>query len=430
MKRIIVVGGGAGGLELVSHLSRHFGKSDAVQVTLVDRCRTHIWKPLLHEVAAGVIDKHSDGVEYGMHASMNGYEFQLGNMSDIDTERRQITLDALIDDNGEVILPSRQLDYDYLVLAVGSVSNDFGTPGVSDYCYMLDSLAEAEKFHRALINQLLKVNASENDKAELHVAIVGGGATGTELAAQLHHIANLARAYGMPKMSAQRLKVTILEAGERILPALPERIAASARQALSKLSIDVKEGCKVVEADEQGFVTGEDSRLDADLMVWAAGVKAPPMLADMGAFETNRVNQILVRDTLQSTRNDEIFVIGDCCGVQRDDGSWVPPRAQSAHQMAETVNDNLRRALNDKPLKAFTYRDYGSLVHLSKYSTVGSLMGSLANSSMFVEGRLARLVYKSLYNMHQFAVHGYIRGMFKILSRKVGNAVSLKLKLH
>lgn len=429
MKHIIVVGGGAGGLELVSHLSRQLAKSDEASVTLVDRCRTHIWKPLLHEVAAGVIDKHSDGVEYGMHASMNGYEFQLGNMSGIDTEKRQITLDALTDD-GETILPSRTLDYDYLVLAVGSVSNDFGTPGVSDHCYMLDSLAEAEKFHRALINQLLKVNASENDKAELHVAIVGGGATGTELAAQLHHIANLARAYGMPKMSAERLKVTILEAGERILPALPARIAASAKRALSKLSIDVLEGTMVVKADEDGFETGEDSRLDADLLVWAAGVKAPPMFATMEAFETNKANQILVRDTLQSTRHDDIFVIGDCCGVKRKDGSWVPPRAQSAHQMADVVNDNIRRALEGKSLKSFEYKDYGSLVHLSKYSTVGSLMGSLANSSMFVEGRLARVVYKSLYNMHQFAVHGYFRGAFKILSRKIGNAVSLKLKLH
>ena len=429
MKHIIVVGGGAGGLELVSHLSRHLSKSDEAKVTLVDRCRTHIWKPLLHEVAAGVIDKHSDGVEYGMHASMNGYEFQLGNMSGIDAEKRQITLDALVDD-GETILPSRTLDYDYLVLAVGSISNDFGTPGVSEHCYMLDSLAEAEKFHRALINQLLKVNASENDKAELHVAIVGGGATGTELAAQLHHIANLARAYGMPKMSADRLKVTILEAGERILPALPARIAASAKRALSKLSIQVLEGTMVVKADEKGFETGDDNRLDADLMVWAAGVKAPPMFATMDAFETNKANQILVRETLQSTHHDEIFVIGDCCGVKRKDGSWVPPRAQSAHQMADLVNDNIQRLLEGKSLKSFEYRDYGSLVHLSKYSTVGSLMGSLANSSMFIEGRLARVVYKSLYNMHQFAVHGRIRGAFKILSRKIGNAVSLKLKLH
>ncbi len=429
MKNIIVVGGGAGGLELVSHLSRHYAKSDQVKVTLVDRCRTHIWKPLLHEVAAGVIDKHSDGVEYGMHASMNGYEFQLGNMIDIDADKQQITLDALMDGD-ETILPSRTLDYDYLILALGSVSNDFGTPGVSEHCYMLDSLAEAEKFHRALINQLLKVNAAENQKAELHVAIVGGGATGTELAAQLHHIANLARAYGMPKMSAERLKITILEAGDRILPALPPRIAASAKKALAKLSIDVCEKTKVVSADARGFVTGEDSRIDADMMVWAAGVKAPPMLADMSVFETNKINQVLVRDTLQSTLHDNIYAVGDCCGVKRKDGSWVPPRAQSAHQMAELVNTNIRRSLENKSLKPFEYRDYGSLVHLSKYSTVGSLMGSLANSSMFVEGRLARLVYKSLYNMHQFAVHGYFRGAFKILSRKIGNAVSLKLKLH
>lgn len=430
MKKIVVVGGGAGGLELVTKLSRSLGKTKQAEIILIDRNRTHVWKPLLHEVAAGVIDKHSDGVDYRMHAVRHHYQFQLGNLSHIDPQVKQLTLDPLYDENEHLILPERQVRFDYLVLAMGSVCNDFGTPGVKDYCYALDSLPQAEKFHRALLNQLLKVNQEAGDKRQLQIGIVGAGATGTELAAQLHHVANLARAYGMPQMSSDRLKVTILEAGDRILPALPEKIALSAHKALTKLGIKVRESTMVSEATEKGFLTSEDEFIEADLMVWSAGVKAPDFLVAMDVFETNRANQILVTPELRSTVDETIFVIGDCCGFQQKDGSWVPPRAQSAHQMASTAATNLEAVFKNKSLSQYEYKDYGSLVHLSKYSTVGSLMGSLSNSSMFIEGRLAKIVYVSLYNNHQFTVHGWFKGILTLFSRKLSNIVGPKFKLH
>lgn len=430
MQKIVIVGGGAGGLELVSKLSKTLGKKKQADIILVDKSQTHVWKPLLHEVAAGVIDKNSDGVEYRIHAARRHYDFQLGTLNHIDSGQKFIELDPLLDDQGDVILPKRKIEFDYLVLAIGSVSNDFGTPGVVDYSYFLDSLTQAERFHKALLNQLLRINQSKIENKALKVTIVGGGATGIELAAQLHHVANLARSYGMPNMSAKRLEVSIIEAGERILPALPERIANSARHALSKLGVKVLEGTRVAKAQKEGFVTSEDKLLEADLMVWAAGVKAPDFLQKLNVFEVNKAQQILVNPYLQSTVNDRIYVIGDCCGFKQENGSWVPPRAQSAHQMASTAAKNIRNTFNNQPLKKYEYVDYGSLVHLSKYSTVGSLMGSLANSSMFIEGRLARLVYVSLYNMHQFAVHGPLKGVLVLLSRKLSNIVGPKLKLH
>ncbi|MEG3765413.1 NAD(P)/FAD-dependent oxidoreductase [Alteromonas sp. 14N.309.X.WAT.G.H12] len=430
MKKIVVVGGGAGGLELVTRLSKKLGRKGKAEIILVDRSKTHVWKPLLHEVAAGVIDKNSDGVDYRMHAVRHKFQFQLGNMRHLDQQNKRIVLDPLNDEEGNQILPERTIDYDYLVLAMGSVCNDFGTPGVAENCYFLDSLAQAERFHKALLNQLLRINQSCTEQTALHVAIVGGGATGTELAAQLHHVANLARAYGMPEMSAERLQVSIIEAGPRILPALPERIAGAAKKALTDLGIQVLEGAMVSEATKDGFVTKEGNTIEADLLVWSAGVKAPDFLVDMGIFETNKANQVLVNEYLQSTVDDHIFVIGDCCGFKQKDGSWVPPRAQSAHQMATVAAENIMGIFNHIPMKAYTYKDYGSLVHLSKYSTVGSLMGSLVNSSMFIEGRLARLVYISLYNMHQFSVHGWFKGTMTLLGRKVSNFVGPKLKLH
>ncbi|MGJ8679068.1 NAD(P)/FAD-dependent oxidoreductase [Paraglaciecola sp.] len=430
MQKIVIVGGGAGGLELVSRLSKTLGKQKLAEIVLIDRHPTHVWKPLLHEVAAGVIDKNSDGVDYRIHAARLKYQFQLGCMSHINPTEKSIKLDAHFDENGALLLPERTVTYDYLVLAIGSVSNDFGTPGVSEHCYFLDSLVQAERFHKALLNQLLRINQQIDDAKNLKVAIVGGGATGTELAAQLHHVANLARSYGMPQMSADRLKISIIEAGERILPALPERIANSARGALRKLGIDVLEETRVASAEDNGFMTSENTLIEADLMVWAAGVKAPDFIQELGIFETNRAQQILVTQQLASTVDNDIYVLGDCCGFKQLDGTWVPPRAQSAHQMATVVGTNLINTFKEKPLKSYKYTDYGSLVHLSKYSTVGSLMGSLSNSSMFIEGRLARLVYISLYNMHQFAVHGWFKGILVLLSRKVSNLVGTKLKLH
>lgn len=430
MKKIIVVGGGAGGLELVSRLGETLGKKKQAEIILVDRSRTHVWKPLLHEVAAGVIDKNSDGVDYSMHAARHYYQFQLGNMCGVDKDKQQITLDPLLDEAGQELIPQRTLGYDYLVLAIGSVSNDFGTPGVAKHSYFLDSLRQAERFHKALLNQLIRINQNKDECHHLKVAIVGGGATGTELAAQLHHVGNLAKSYGMPDMSAKRLEISIIEAGASILPALPEKIANSARKALHKLGVKVLENTMVSEATADGFVTKSGKLIEADLMVWAAGVKAPDFIQQMGIFETNRAQQILVNEYLQSTVDDKVFVIGDCCGFKQEDGNWVPPRAQSAHQMASTVKANILSTLKNSPLKPYRYIDYGSLVHLSKYSTVGSLMGKLTNNSMFIEGRLARLVYISLYNMHQFTVHGWVKGVLILLSRKVSNIVGPKLKLH
>lgn len=430
MLKIVIVGGGAGGLELVSKLSKTLGHKDHAHITLVDRSRTHVWKPLLHEVAAGVIDKNSDGVDYRIHAARYGYNFQLGTMSHVNHQLKIIHLDPIYDENGELLLAQRTIQYDYLVLAIGSVSNDFNTPGVAEHSFFLDSLKQAERFHQALLNQLFKINQQQSSVDTLKVAIVGGGATGTELAAELYHVANLAKHYGMPEMSASRLEVSIIEAGERILPALPERIANSARKALSKLGVKVLEKTRVASARKGAFVTADDKAIDADLLVWAAGVKAPDFIQEMHIFDTNKAQQVVVNAHLQSTISEDIFVIGDCCGFQQSDGTWVPPRAQSAHQMATTVATNLANLLKGKPLKSYRYVDYGSLVHLSKYSTVGSLMGSLVSSSMFIEGRLARLVYVSLYNMHQFAIHGWFKGILVLASRKVSNIVGPKLKLH
>ncbi|MDX2424194.1 MAG: NAD(P)/FAD-dependent oxidoreductase [Amphritea sp.] len=429
MKTIIVVGGGAGGLELVTRLGHKLGKKKRARIILVDRNRSHIWKPLLHEVATGSLDMSSDGVVYRAHCAAHYYEFQLGTMIGLDRVAKSIRLESLKDDEGKEVLPERELTFDTLVMAVGSVSNDFGTPGVAEHSYFLDSHQQAERFHRALLNQFMRINQSAAD-TELQLAIVGGGATGVELAAELNHVADLFKFYGMPEMSAKRLKIHLIEAGPRILPALPQRIAVAAKKELNELGITIHENVRVTQATDDGFMTQDDQLIAADLQVWAAGVKAPDFIKSIDLFETNRNGQIIVKPSLQSTVDDAVFVIGDCCACEQPDGSWVPPRAQSAHQMAALVYKNILLMEQGKPLQSYLYKDHGSLVNLSRYSTVGSLMGNLTNGTMFVEGHIARLVYISLYRMHQVAIHGWLKAAAIYFAQKIGGTVKPKMKLH
>ena len=431
--QIVVVGGGAGGLELVAKLARILGKID-YDIILVDRNQTHIWKPLLHEVAAGSLDANLDEVGYRGHAYRWGYRYFDGALETVDRTAREIVVAPIIEDGREIIGRHR-IRYDYLVLAVGSVSNDFGTPGVREHCIFLDERAEADRFRRKLLNQCLRVSrsviANPGSNAAVEVVIVGGGATGVELAAELHmSAANLAM-YGLEVFDAKRLKVTLVEAGPRILPALPEKLAAAARGELQALGVRVATGEMVVEATADGIRTKTGEFIDADLMVWAAGVKGADFMYEIGGLETNRGNQVVVGPTLQTTRDERIYAIGDCAyyvpaGAERP----VPPRAQTAHQMADIAFHNIRAAIEGKPLRPFLYQDHGSLVSLARYATVGSLMGNLVGGRMAIEGRLARFVYVSLYRMHLIAIHGWLKGLSLILLGHVNQVIRPKLKLH
>ena len=186
---------------------------------------------------------------------------------------------------------------------------------------------------------------------------------------------------------------------------------------------------KVTAADEHGLQLG-DEHLQAELMVWAAGIKAPDFLKDLDGLETNRINQLMVLPTLQSSNDSQIYVIGDCAGCPLPDNKWVPPRAQSAHQMASHVAKNLTAALAGKAQLAYQYKDHGSLISLSRFGTVGNLMGNLVGGAMMIEGRIARLAYISLYRMHQVALHGWFRTLVISVIGKINKIIRPRLKLH
>ncbi len=428
--RIVVVGGGAGGLELATKLGSKLGRKKKAEITLIDRNTTHLWKPLLHEIAVGTMDEDVDAVSYRGHANAHHFFFRVGSMIDLDREKREVVLAPMQDEDGVEFLPSTRIPYDYLVLALGSISNDFNTAGVKDNCLFLDSPTQAHKFHTKLLNKFLHIQRVSGSSEHVRIAIVGAGATGVELSAELHHAVHEIHNYGFDAVSNDHLHVTLIEAGPRILPALPERISGSAHGELVKIGVDVKLNTMITSASKEGLHTKDGQLIAADIMVWAAGIKVPDFMANLAGLETNRINQLHVNEFLQTTRDTTIFAIGDCAQFTNPDGSRVPPRAQSAHQMATTCYKNLVATLNNNPMQAYKYTDHGSLISLASYSTVGNLMGNLSNGSMFIEGRLARMVYISLYRMHQIAIHGLIRTGLIMLGGRLNRWLRPRLKLH
>jgi NADH dehydrogenase len=431
---IVVVGGGAGGLELVTRLGKTMARRGRIRVTLVERGRTHVWKPLLHAVAAGSMDPGEHEVNLLAQAHWNHFGYRLGAMTGLDRARKQILIGAVHDEEGREITPPSAIGYDTLVMAVGSVTNDFGTPGAALHAVPLETPAQAVRFNHRLINACIRAHTQTGPvrPGQLHVAIIGAGATGTELAAELHHTARQVVAFGFSRIDpAKDIRIILIEAAPRILPALPERISMATTALLQKMGVEVRAGARVAEVTAEGIRLADGGFIASELVVWAAGVKGPDFLKDLDGLETTRSNQLVVLPTLQTTRDPDIFAIGDCAACPRPGHEMpVPPRAQAAHQQASHLLRQFRQRLDGKALEPFVYRDFGSLVSLGDYSTVGSLMGFIVGKSMFIEGYFARLMYRSLYKMHEYALHGGRRLVMGTLARGLSRRSDPKVKLH
>ncbi len=435
--RIVIVGGGAGGLELATKLGDRYS-TDKIQVTLIDKNRTHIWKPKLHEVAAGSMDLADQELDYIAQAHWHHFKFRLGELISIDREKKQIQISPYVDESGELVTPMQTIPYDTLVISIGSLTNDFGTQGVEKYAQRLESMGDAKRFHLRLVNACLRAQAQTTPLAphQLKVAIIGAGATGVELAAELHRTTRAIISFGMDRVDPEKdLKVALIEAAPQILPALSSRISTAAEKLLSDLGVEVMTNAKVQKVEANKVVLANGVEIPAELIVWAAGVKAPDFLKGIGGLETNHVNQLLVLPTLQTTLDSNIFAIGDCAAcpwpeANNGKGGIVPPRAQAAHQQASHLYKQMNRIINNQALKPYKYKDFGSLVSLGEYSSVGSMMGGLIGGSLMVEGLFAKLMYISLYKMHQLALHGWFKVFLDTLSRLIHRRTHSIVKLH
>ncbi len=440
MQRIVIVGGGAGGLALATQLGKRLGKKGLAEITLVDAVRTHVWKPLLHQLAAGSFDTHAEEIEYLAQARWNHFKFRLGSLTGVDRQHKTIQLAASHDASGREITPAQKLGYDTLVIAIGSQTNDFGTPGAAEHAIQLDSPTAAKRFNDDLINACIRAQTVPRmaGSGRLTVAIVGGGATGVELAAELHAAARVLSNYGFDHIHPEKdLQIVLIEAASRLLMHLPERLGEAAMRELRKLAIEVHVNEKVVEITADGLKMASGKVVPSSITVWAAGIKAADFLKTLGTganggnpLETNRLNQLVVNGNLQTTTDTSIYAFGDCAACQQPDGSWVPPRAQAAYQQAMYLARHLLDLTQGKAVPTFIFKDQGSLVSLSEYSSVGSLMGSLSKGSFFVEGLMARVMYWALHKQHQLALGGFKKTALITLSEMIDRAYRPRIKLH
>lgn len=435
LHHIVIVGGGAGGLELATRLGDSLGKKNKAAITLIDSSRTHVWKPLLHEIAAGSMDPEKHELNYLAQAHWHHFKFRLGRMNALDRKKKEVLMEPYHDEDGFEVIPARGIPYDTLVVAIGSTTNDFGVKGALEYSIALDTQEQAERFHRKLHNSLVRAQTQTTplEEGQLEVAIVGAGATGVELAAELHNTTRELAAYGLDNINAERdVKISIIEASDRLLPALPPKLSATVEKELRKLNVEINTGERVTEVTTKGIKTHSGRFIPSALVVWAAGIKAPDFLKNIDGLETNSINQLVVDQTLQTTRDENIFAFGDCAACE-----WighttnVPPRAQAAHQQASLLFKTMKcRVAGKKKLPTYQYTDYGSLVNLGRYSTVGSLMGALSGGSMYIEGLIARVMYRSLYKMHLMALHGFFSVFLQSLARLISRRTEPQVKLH
>lgn len=430
---IVIVGGGAGGLELACKLGRKLGPD---KVTLVDSRLYHVWKPSLHEVAAGTLDIHQEGLSYQMLAHDRGFSFVYGAMTALDAAARRITIAPVTAaGDGEEVLPERTLGYRSLVIAVGSTSNYFGVPGAREHTISLNATEDAERFRLRLLRLLAQAEQQKEDGAGgsgLDIVIIGGGATGVELAAELREASGVYAAYGFRRLQVKRdVRITLLEGAPRILAPLPERVSAAAARLLDQRAIRVVTDCRVNGIGPKQVSDNKGNVYPADLCVWAAGIRAPEFLGSLG-LPVAKGGQIEVDAHLRVRGVADVYALGDCAACTDGNGKPVPPRAQAAHQQADYLLKTFLRL--DKGQQSqqdpYVYRDYGSLVSIGRETTVGSLMGSLRGASLFVEGFMARIMYMSLHLMHHKAVLGSLRTGLMAFARFLIRRTTPLVKLH
>jgi len=429
---IVIVGGGAGGLELAARLGRKLGrKAGKERVLLIDRSSYHIWKPTLHEVAAGTLDAHQEGLSYSILGRSNHFSFLLGDLDSFDPVAKRLTLKPIFSkdnggEGGKVLVPERGVTFSWGVLAIGSGSNLFGTPG-AEQAHLLERTEDAEAFHTRLLAAFMK--ASFSPEKTMSVAIVGGGATGVELSAELIE-AHRELLGSLGSEQRFRLDIAIVEAAPRILGGLPEKISDQATVALERKGVRVHTGAKVVAVHPDRLETSL-GEIPADLIVWAAGVKAAPTNTAYGV-ETNKTNQFMVNDRLETSAPD-VWALGDCAAAPwlGKEGKIIPARAQAAHQQASYLAKALIARLGQRRVETpFVYKDFGSLVSLGENKGVGALMGGLGGPNFFVEGLIAKWAYISLHLDHHRAILGTPKTVVLAMARLLQQRVAGRLKLH
>ncbi|MDI6002435.1 NAD(P)/FAD-dependent oxidoreductase [Cobetia marina] len=460
---IVIVGGGAGGLELAVRLA----KAGHKDVLLIDRDTSHVWKPRLHEIAAGLGRRQVDELGYAGLAEQWGFRFECGTLEGVDPEQRQITLAAIPgrEDDATAEVPVRVRGYRQLVLALGGVTPDMGVEGVLEHACLLDSPEDAERiaerFSRGLLANHVametaptgdsgasatqdgaqdgaKGGAQESPGRPYQVVIVGSGATGVELAAYLHEARGR---HDAPAPKDSRVEITILEATETFMPGVSEELREAIHQRLEAQGINIELSRQVAKVSPGSVEISEGDESvtrEADLVVWAAGRVGPAIVEEIEGLASNKKRQWKVTPGLQCLEQEAIFALGDCACI---DEAPLPPTAQVASEQAEFLAEELPRRQQSEAAQVFEFKDRGTLLSLARAGSVGELGGKLSgklshaqgndgHEDLQVRGRFARAAYQGLQRQHQFLLLGPLKGSAEVVSDVLRHAMGPRLKVH
>jgi NADH:ubiquinone reductase (H+-translocating) len=359
--RVVIIGAGFGGLNAAKALAHA-----PVQVTLIDRNNYHLFQPLLYQVATAAITPEEIAYPVrGIFRGQKNFSFHMGSVHAVDLERRQVRTS------------SGDIAYDTLIIAAGGQTNSFGIDSVARNSFGLKGLDDAASLRNHLLEQF-ELASQETDsarrRAHLTFVIAGGGPTGVETAGAIYELVHMVLQHDALGIQAGEVHVILLEGMDRLLAAMPPELSREAMRNLSAKGVEVRFSAQVASFDGKQVYLKSGEDLPAFTLVWAAGVRAVPLLAQLG-LPVSRLGQVMVEPTLQAPGHPEVYVIGDAASLAGPDGSPLPMVAPVAIQGAQCAAANLLRSLRGEPLREFVYHDPGTLATIGRSQAVARLWG-------------------------------------------------------
>jgi NADH:ubiquinone reductase (H+-translocating) len=353
--QVVIIGGGFGGLNAARALSRA-----PVRVTLVDRRNHHVFQPLLYQVAGAAVSPGdiASPIRSILRRQRN-LEVLLADVTSIDLARRR------------VILTDGELDYDYLVVAAGATHAYFGHDEWERFAPGLKTLEDALEIRRRV---LLAFERAEREpdpvkrQALLTFVVVGGGPTGVEMAGALAEISRRSLLRDFRHIDPSSARILLIEAGPSLIAAFPEKLREAARHDLMRLGVEVRTGAPVTRVGD-GYVDIGSEQIQAETIIWAAGVAASPLGAALGV-PLDRSGRVQIEPNLTIPGYPNVFVVGDLATLKDEHGNLLPGVAQVAIQMGKHASGNIIRSIEGQPLRAFHYNNLGNMATIGRAAAV------------------------------------------------------------
>ena len=384
-KRIVIVGGGFGGAAVAARLERLVGKDPGIEIVLFDRENFSVFTPLLPEVPSGALEaKH---IVSPLRARLRRTSVRQAEVRAIDIERRLIVAGHC------PMCAEYVVEYDYLVLALGSVTNFFGLPGVAEHAKTMKSLADASGLHDLVIGKFEHADLEPDPEARrrrLTFVVAGGGFAGVETAAELNDFVRAAGRY-YPALSRDDVRVIVVHPGERILPEVSPSLSSYALKKLTSRGVEVRLGARIQACDEQCVRLTNGERIDGETLIWTAGVSPHPLIAAVD-LPRDRSGRVQVDAGLAVPERAGVYALGDCATVRDPEtGAPYPPTAQYAIRQGKAVADNLVAAMRGGTPRSFRYKPLGMLASLGRHSAVAEIVG------LKFSGFLAWWLWRTIY---------------------------------